>query len=150
MRIKETTQLTFQPRLRLNAHAQRRAVHAGGRIAHNLRLPSQVPRPVPYDFKQPLMERLWFKADRRAAVRYFQHLCATEAGEWIFKKVENVEGLYFARPLSGEVGDARTDPYKSELPWIERKFMLIGDSLKYQGLWLIQPPLYNYRFVEHG
>jgi len=47
------------------------------RIAHSLRLPDAVPRPVPYDFSQPLWERKWFGAHDKQAVRYWRHLCAT-------------------------------------------------------------------------
>lgn len=121
---------------------------AEARIAHSLKLPDSAPKQAPYNFEQPLWERLWFNADRKASVRYFNHLCSTEAGEWIFKKVQRVDGFYFARPQGAPTSDTLTDPYGPEMPWIQRAFLLTGDSLKWQGGWFIQPPLYNYHFVE--
>jgi hypothetical protein len=118
------------------------------RIAYSLALPDELPQLVPYNFEQPLWERVWFNAHKKASVRYFNHLCSTEAGQWVFRKVQDVEGLYFARPQGAPAGDMLTNPYEPESPWIQRAFQLTGDSLKWQGAWFIQPPIYNYRFVE--
>jgi hypothetical protein len=118
------------------------------RMAHSLRLPDEVPKTVPYHFEQPWWELLWFKAHRKASVRYFDHLCKTEAGQWILKKVKNVEGFYFARPQSEPPGENMADLYGLEMPWIQRIFFLTSDNLKSQGTRFIQPPIYNYRFVE--
>lgn len=109
------------------------------RIAYSLKLPDAVPRAVRFDFGA---------GSGSVALRYFNHLCRTEAGEWIFKKIENVEGFYFARPQGAPTSDVMTDPRGPEMPWIQRIFVLTGDSLHWQGAWFIQPPLYNYRFVE--
>lgn len=117
-------------------------------IAYSLKLPESVPKPVPYAFEQPLWERLWFNAHQKAAVRYFDHLCGTEAGEWIFKKVSKVEGFYFARPQGEPTTDVMTDPYGPEMPWIQRRFMLTSDTPLDQGAWFIEQPKSNYRFVE--
>lgn len=118
------------------------------RIAHSLKLPDAVPKPVPFDF-----DKAWWKAKLPGSpavkVQYFNHLCSTEAGEWIFKKVENVEGLYFARPQSGPFKSGYfTDPYGPEMPWMERVLLLTGEKLRRQGGRFVQPPHYNYRFVE--
>ena len=121
---------------------------AEAKIAYGLKLPDAVPKLAPYAFTQPLWEHLWFNAHRKASVRYFNHLCSTEAGQWIFKTVPKVEGFYFARPQGAPTSDTLTDPYGPEMPWIQRAFLLTGDSLHWQGAWFIQPPLYNYRFVE--
>lgn len=117
------------------------------RIAYDLKLPDQVPGPVPFDFAAARL-RAWLPGTPRVAVQYFNHLCATEAGEWIFKTVQNVEGLYFARPQGQPTSDTLTDPYGPEMPWIQRIFLLTGESLHWQGAWFIEPPNYNYRFVE--
>ncbi len=52
--------------------------------------------------------------------QYFDHLCKTEAGEFIYKTVDNVEGLYMMRPRK-EATDyelenlyALEDPYGQE------------------------------------
>ncbi len=118
------------------------------KMAYSLKLPDAVPKRVPYSFDQPLWERLWFNAHQKASVRYFNHLCSTEAGEWIFKKVQKVEGFYFARPQREPTTDVMTDPYGPEMPWMQRELMLLSDQPLDQGWWFILPPLYNYHFVE--
>lgn len=120
---------------------------AEARIAYSLKLPDSVPKPVPFDFKSAGW-RAWLPGTPKREVQYFNHLCSTEAGEWIFKKVQNVEGFYFARPQSEPTTDVMTDPFGPEMPWIQRIFMVSGNSLRWQGMSFIQPPLYNYRFVE--
>lgn len=60
-----------------------------GRFAHSINIPNPVPENSGYKTGMTSEE-------------YFDHLCKTEAGEFIYKTVENVEGLYMMRP--------RTDP----------------------------------------
>ena len=118
------------------------------KIAHSLKLPDSVPKPVPFDFSKAY-RKSWLPGTPKQSVQYFNHLCSTEAGEWIFRKVQNVEGFYFARPQGEPTTDTMTDPYGPEMPWIQRFFLLRGDYEPLdQARWLIQPPLYNYRFVE--
>lgn len=117
------------------------------RIAHGLKLPDIVPKPVPFDFAAAGADSV-FTSKKKAAVRYFDHLCSTEAGEWIVKTVKDVEGLYFARPQAPPSSDLIADPYGPEMPWIQRVFVLQGNSLRWSVRWLIEPPNYNYRFVE--
>lgn len=117
------------------------------RIAHSLKLPDSVPKPVPFNFAGASATG-WLPGTASERLQYFNHLCSTEAGQWIFKKVQNVEGFYFARPQGAPTSDTMTDPYGPEMPWIQRQYLLTGDSLKWQGAWFIQPPLYNYHFVE--
>jgi len=113
------------------------------KIAHSLKLPDGVPKPVPYSFSTGL-----FSDHRKQSIEYFNHLCKTEAGQWIFKTVQNVEGLYFARPQSPPTSDVMSDLYGPEMPWIQRIFLLTSEGLHDQGIWLIEPPNYNYAFVE--
>ena len=56
-----------------------------GRFAHSIKIPNPVPEDSGY---KPGM----------TPEQYFDHLCKTEAGEFIYKTVENVEGLYKMRP----------------------------------------------------
>jgi hypothetical protein len=56
-----------------------------GRFAHSIKIPNPVPADSGY---KPGM----------TPEQYFEHLCKTEAGEFIYKTVENVEGLYQMRP----------------------------------------------------
>lgn len=120
---------------------------AEARIAYSLKLPELVPPVAPFDFEAAYW-RSWIPGKPSVKLQYFNHLCSTEAGEWIFKKVQNVEGLYFSRPQNAPTSDMLTDPYGPEMPWIQRIFMLIGNSAHDQGAGFIQPPQHNYRFVE--
>jgi len=117
------------------------------KVAHSLKLPDAVPKSEPFNFAKASATG-WLPGVASARLQYFNHLCSTEAGEWIFKKVQNVEGFYFARPQGAPTSDTLTDPYGPEMPWIQRIFLLKGDSLKWQGVWFMQPPIYNYHFVE--
>lgn len=56
-----------------------------GRFAHSIKIPNPVPGDSGY---KPSM----------TSEQYFEHLCKTEAGEFIYKTVEGVEGLYQMRP----------------------------------------------------
>lgn len=58
-----------------------------GRFAHSIKIPNPVPEDSGY---KPGM----------TPQEYFDHLCKTEAGEFIYKTVENVEGIYQMRPRS--------------------------------------------------
>ncbi len=60
------------------------------RIAHSLELPAAVPNPVPFDFERARW-RSWLPNVPAVRVQYLNHLCATEAGEWIFKTVKDVK-----------------------------------------------------------
>ncbi len=55
-----------------------------GRFAHSIRIPNPVPEDSGY---KPGM----------TPEEYFNHLCKTEAGEFIYKTVENVEGIFMMR-----------------------------------------------------
>jgi hypothetical protein len=119
-----------------------------GRIAHSLKLPDSVPRTVPFDFDKAGW-RAWKPGTPKVNVQYFNHLCATEAGEWIFKRVQNVEGFYFARPVVKELNtDRMKDPYGPEMPWLERLGLITAEKLPDQGDMFIEQPNANYRFVE--
>jgi hypothetical protein len=117
------------------------------RITHNLKLPEGIPKPQSFDFDKAKW-RAWIPGKPKLAVQYFDHLCKTEAGEWIFKKAQNVEGVYYARPQSTPTTDMLTDLHGPEMPWIQRMFILESDNAHWQGAKFIQPPNYNYRFVE--
>jgi hypothetical protein len=120
---------------------------AEARIAYGIKLPDSANKWTPFDFNAAY-RKSWIPGNPTVAIQYFKHLCSTEAGEWIFRKADNVEGLYFARPQGEPTSDLMADPYGPEMPWIQRRFMLQADTLHDQGTAFIQPPLYNYRFVE--
>ena len=120
---------------------------AEARAAHALKLPGKVPRPVPFDFENARW-RAWLPNVPSVAAQYFLHLCEREAGEWIVRTVNDVEGLYFARPQGAPSRETLADPYGPEMPWVQRLFVLQRDKAHDWGTWFIQPPIYNYRFVE--
>lgn len=101
-----------------------------GRFAQSIKIPNPVPEDSGY---KPGM----------TPEQYFDHLCKTEAGEFIYKTVENVEGFYMMRSRH-EATDwelehlyALEDPYgqvltESELPQDE----------------YVQPAMGKYMFLE--
>lgn len=106
-----------------------------GRFAHSIRIPNPVPKDSGY---------------RRgmSSEEYFQHLCRTEAGEFIFKTVENVEGFFLMRPPKRPTDDDLKDRYKLEAPEIERTFQLVAPTTFERALIFIAPPFNTFRFVE--
>lgn len=56
-----------------------------GRFAHSIKIPNPLPEDSGY---QPGM----------TPEQYFEHLCKNEAGEFIYRTVDNVDGLYMMRP----------------------------------------------------
>lgn len=79
--------------------------------AHALKLPESLPKPVPFNFTRHLLSNR-----RTTALAYFEHLCATEAGEYIFKTVEKVEGLYQMRAMPRRSDKVLRDRYGFEDP----------------------------------
>lgn len=101
-----------------------------GRFAHSLKIPNPLPEDSGY---KPGM----------TPEQYFDHLCKNEAGEFIYRMVENVEGLYMMRPRK-EATDyeleslfALEDPYGYVLGEFDRP----QDSY-------IQPSMGKYEFLE--
>lgn len=106
-----------------------------GKFAHSINIPNPVPKDSGY--------RWWMTSEQ-----YFEHLCKTEAGEFIFKTVENVEGLYFMRPPNRPKDDDLEDRYKLEAPDIERTFQLKRAVIEERATIFVAPPYNNFRFVE--
>lgn len=75
-----------------------------GRLAHSIRIPNPVPEDSGY---KPGM----------TSQEYFNHLCKTEAGEFIYKTVDNVEGLYMMRPRKKATDDELRHLYALEDPY---------------------------------
>jgi hypothetical protein len=99
-----------------------------GRFAHSIKIPNPVPADSGY---RPGM----------TSKQYFDHLCRTEAGEFIFKAVGNVAGLMILRSRPLATDDMLMDRYALEDPF--------GD-----GTWEATDPArilvgsYGYRYVE--
>lgn len=99
-----------------------------GRFAHSIKIPNPVPEDSGY---KPGM----------TPEQYFDHLCKTEAGEFIYKTAENVEGLYMMRPSKGATDDELSHLYTLEDPYD------VTDDPHPQD-YLVQPPFGQYKFME--
>lgn len=119
-----------------------------GRIAHDLVLPDSVPKPVPFDFDKAFGPWYWSNSKWEVAKAYFDHLCSTEAGEWVFERPNGVEGIYFARSVNTPTGKYLSDVFLPEAPSVERSFHWMGEGIQARGEWFISPPFRNFRFVE--
>lgn len=106
-----------------------------GKFAHSIKIPNPVPKDSGY--------RRGMKSEQ-----YFEHLCKTEAGEFIFKTVGNVEGFYFMRPPRRPTEWDLEDRFKLEAPEIERTFQLLRESSVERGKIFVSPPWANYTYVE--
>jgi hypothetical protein len=105
-----------------------------GKFAHELVIPNPVPADSGY---KPGM----------SAGEYYRHLCDTEAGDFIFKKVDNVEGLYFARPPKRPTDQDLMDRWKLEHPYMESTFQA-RDTSEERARRFVNPPWRLYRFYE--
>ena len=101
-----------------------------GRFAHSIKIPNPVPTDSGY---QPGM----------TPEQYFDHLCKTEAGEFIYKTVENVEGLYMMRPRKEATDDELSHLYALEDPYGQ----VLGEDRLPQDSY-VQPALGRYEFLE--
>ena len=102
-----------------------------GRFAHSIKIPNPVSADSVY--KPGMTSR-----------EYFDHLCKTEAGEFIYKTVENVEGIYMMRPRES----AKNDDLMQHLYAMEDPYGLavgVRDSPQDQ---FVQPPVGKYQYFE--
>ena len=100
-----------------------------GRFAHSIKIPNPVPEDSGY---KPGM----------TSQEYFDHLCKSEAGEFIYKTVENVEGLYMMRPREHANDYMQEHLYAMEDPY---GYM---DSESQDPEFFFVGPL-RYKFLEH-
>jgi hypothetical protein len=99
-----------------------------GRFAHSIKIPNPVPADSGY---KPGM----------IPEQYFDHLCKTEAGEFVYKTVENVAGIYQMRP-----GKEATDYELEHLYALEDPYDATDDPNPQD--YLVQPPFGQYQFME--
>lgn len=101
-----------------------------GRFAHSIKIPNPVPGDSGY------------KPDMTPE-QYFEHLCKTEAGEFIYKTVENVEGLYLMRSRE-QVNDHKLQHlYALEDPYAYSDIETDAPQKLF-----INPPWWRYKFFE--
>jgi hypothetical protein len=101
-----------------------------GRFAHSIKIPNSVPEDSGY---KPGM----------TPEQYFDHLCKTEAGEFIYKTVENVEGLYMMRPRKEATDNELQHLYVLEDPYGQ----VVGAVHSAQDYY-VQPALGKYQYLE--
>lgn len=118
-----------------------------GRFAHSIKIPNPLPEDSGY---KPGM----------TTKEYFDHLCKNEAGEFIFKTVENVEGIMQMRPRT-EASDYEMmhlytleDPYNVYEVMSEESYVnpYYADAVKTRDIRKRAHRLYkpdqNYKFLE--
>jgi len=101
-----------------------------GRFAHSIKIPNPVPEDSGY---KPGM----------TPEQYFEHLCKTEAGEFIYKTVENVKGFYLMRSRKRATDSEMEHLYALEAPYIE-----VHGEYYDPGEYFVQPNLGKYEYVE--
>jgi len=105
-----------------------------GQFAHSIVIPNPVPKDSGYHW--------WWSAKK-----YFLHLCEKEAGEFVFKTAENVEGFLFMRPPGRPTDFDLKDRYKLEAPDFERSFQAYRDDIRSRGRHYSSPGR-SYLYVE--
>ena len=103
-----------------------------GRFAHSIQLPP--PFDKPKEVYKPGM----------SSSEYFKALCEAEAGEFIFRTITDVEGVYEMRPAEAAGDYELMHLYANEGPTGDQ----MGDYGRYIGQSLVQPNVGRYQFVE--
>lgn len=106
-----------------------------GQFAHSIEIPNPVPKDSGY--------RWWWSAKK-----YFLHLCEKEAGEFVFKTAENVEGFLFMRPPKQPTDFDLKDRYKLEAPQFEARYQVREDSVNGRGTEYASPPFQKFQYYE--
>lgn len=106
--------------------------------------PEYWPYPDAPKFKWPEAPKESVYQPGMSSKEYFEALCKAEAGEFIYKTVENVEGVYQIRPRQFESDDAMTDRYVMEDPY-GYNTAEVSNKLPRQ---IVQPTYGQYVFVD--
>lgn len=85
-------------------------------LAHNIKLPDSMPKPVPFHFWLARLRAL-IPGQPNVSEQYFRHLCETEAGEHIFQSIPAVEGLLQMRARNRSSDRDLWDRYRLEDPY---------------------------------
>ena len=106
-----------------------------GRFAQSIKIPNPVPKDSGYK---------WWMSSKD----YFLHLCEKEAGEFVYKRADNVDGLLFLRPPERPTDYDLMDRYKLEAPSFERVFQAYRPNISNRGAMFVEPPFNNFSFYE--
>ncbi|MGE0383663.1 MAG: hypothetical protein AB7Q97_02980 [Gammaproteobacteria bacterium] len=104
-------------------------------FAHSIKLPDE---PKPDGF----YKRGFLGLGRTSGEAYFRHLCETEAGEFIYRKVSGVEGIYQMRPRRRATVEELRDRYRMEDPY----GYTLGEAVSAPEIY-VNPPWANYRYL---
>jgi hypothetical protein len=117
-----------------------------GRFAHDIVLPDAVPKTVPFDFTAARLRALK-PGSKSVARQYWDHLCSTEAGSFILKPVDGVDGFFFMRPVGGANEQQNSDRWRLEAPGLQASW-----GWKYsperEGIAFVAPPSATYQWVD--
>jgi hypothetical protein len=102
-----------------------------GRFAHSIKIPNPVPGDSGY---KPGM----------TPEQYFDHLCKTEAGEFVYRTVENVEGIYQLRSRES----AKNDYLLEHLYAMEDPYGLAVGVRDSPQDYFVQPAIGKYQYLE--
>jgi hypothetical protein len=105
-----------------------------GRFAHELKIPN------------PVSADAGYRAGM-TSVDYYLHLCATEAGEFKFRTVSGVKGIFFARPPAPPTDQDLMDRWVLEHPLLESKFQLVDTAVE-RAVSFVNPPFMDFLFYE--
>jgi hypothetical protein len=100
------------------------------RVAHSIKLPDSVPTASYYPW--------WLGQDR-----YFEFLCKHEAGEWVFKTVDNVEGVFQMRPRE----KATTEEFESRFA-MEDPYGYTDWEARHVATLFVGPPRAIFHYLE--
>jgi hypothetical protein len=101
-----------------------------GRFAHSIKILNPVPEDNGYK-------------SGMTPEQYFAHLCKTEAGEFIYKTVENVEGVYMMRPR-----EHATDYMEEHLYAMEDPYGYTDWEARDPETLFVDPPWRTYSYFE--
>lgn len=118
-----------------------------GRFAHSIKLPDAIPKTVPFDFGKAQLKAL-VPNKPSVARQYWEHLCATEAGSFILKTVDNVDGFAFLRAVGGMDEQELRDRWKKEAPKLQSDYGWRYDPLS-EAVGYVNPPQATYTYVEY-
>lgn len=106
-----------------------------GRFAHSIKIPNPVPADSGYRGPK----------DPKA---YWEHLCATEAGSFVFKTVDNVDGLLFLRHPGHPTDQDHRDQWKLEAPGLQGSWQVVMRGFGEWARWFVNSPWATYEYVE--
>jgi len=117
-----------------------------GRFAHDIALPDSVPKTVPFDFTAARVRALK-PGGKSVARQYWDHLCSTEAGSFILKPVDGVDGFFFMRPVGGANEQQNNDRWKLEAPGMQASWGWDYDPER-EAIAFVAPPSATYKWVD--